>query len=180
MLNGEKVILRATRREDLPRIWEFNNDLETEVAGGGDPPMPQSFERLQAEFDREAGRGGRDGARFVIEADAKVIGHCGLFGFNETDRTAELGITIGDKEYWGRGFGRDAVRVLVGYAFRYRNVRKVWLRVWGNNERAIRSYLACGFVEEGRLREHVWSAGRYVDLVYMGVLRREWETARQA
>jgi RimJ/RimL family protein N-acetyltransferase len=51
----------------------------------------------------------------------------------------------------------------------------VWLRVLGNNERAIRSYLACGFVEEGRLRSHVWSNGEYFDLVCMGVLKDEWQ-----
>ena len=46
MLRGEKVVLRALNRADLPRIWQFNNDLEVELAGGGDPPMPQSLERL--------------------------------------------------------------------------------------------------------------------------------------
>ncbi|MGD9895161.1 MAG: GNAT family N-acetyltransferase [Dehalococcoidia bacterium] len=174
MLRGERVLLRAIGRDDLPRLWQFNNDLAVEVAGGGDPPMPQSLARLQAEFDLDAAKGGRDGARFAIEADGIMIGQCGLSGFNETDRTAELGIAIGDREYWGRGYGRDAVRVLVEYAFRYRNMRKVWLRVWGNNERGIRAYLAVGFIEEGRLRQHVWSAGEYVDLVYMGILRDEW------
>lgn len=175
MLHGDKVVLRAIARDDLPRLWQFNNDLEVEVAGGGDPPIPQSLERLLAEFDQDAARGGRDNARFAIEADGIVVGQCGLSAFNETDRTVELGIAIGDKAYWGRGYGRDAVRVLVEYAFRYRNMRKVWLRVWGNNERGIRAYRAAGFVEEGRLRRHVWSAGEYVDLVYMGILREEWQ-----
>lgn len=175
MLHGAKVILRGITRADLPRLWQFNNDLDVEVAGGGDPPMPQSLERLQAQFDQDSAKGGRDGAGFAIELDGLFIGQCGLHNFNETDRTAELGITIGDKAYWAQGYGRDAVRVLVEYAFRYRNLRKVWLRVWGNNERGIRSYRAAGFVEEGRLRRHVWSAGEYVDLVYMGILRDEWQ-----
>jgi RimJ/RimL family protein N-acetyltransferase len=174
MLRGDKVVLRAIARKDLLRLWQFNNDLAVEIAGGGDPPIPQSLERLQAEFDQDAAKGGRDGARFAIEADGIMIGQCGLSGFNETDRTTELGIAIGDRAYWGRGYGRDAVRVLVEYAFRYRNMRKVWLRVWGNNERGIRAYQAAGLVEEGRLRQHVWSAGEYVDLVYMGILRDEW------
>ncbi|HZQ37339.1 MAG TPA: GNAT family protein [Dehalococcoidia bacterium] len=174
MLHGEKVRLRSLERDELSTVWAWNNDLETEVAGGGDPPMPQSLARLQAEFDKQASAGGRDDAEFGIEAEGKLIGHCGLFNWSAVDRTCELGITIGDKAYWSRGYGRDAVRTLVDYAFRYRNQRKVFLRVWGHNERGIRCYLAVGFVEEGRLREHVWSAGRYVDLVYMGVLRRDW------
>lgn len=178
MLQGEKVKLRAIARDDLPRLWEFNNDLEVELAGGGDPPMPQSLARLQAEFDQQAARGGRDGAHFVIEADGTVIGQCGLGDFNQTNRTCELGIGIGDRAYWGRGYGRDAVCLLLDYAFRLRNMRRVWLRVNGNNERAIRAYRACGFVEEGRLRAHAWSNGVYVDLVHMGILGEEWEAAR--
>ncbi len=68
---------------------------------------------------------------------------------------------------------------MLDYAFRLRNMRRVFLTVNDNNERAIRAYRACGFVEEGRLREHVWSNGAYIDLVYMGVLRAEWVGAKE-
>lgn len=175
MLRGDKVILRSITREDLPRLLVFQNDLEVELAGGGDPPEPRTLESLQKRFDREAAEPPRDKTDFAIEADGKLIGTCGLVGINETVRYAELGITIGDKEYWGRGYGRDAVRTLLDYAFRLRNLRRVWLEVHAENERAIRAYHACGFVEEGRLREHIWLAGRYVDNVLMGVLREDWE-----
>lgn len=171
MLQGEKVILRAISRDDIPRLWAFNNDVAVELAGGGDPPIPQSLERLYAEFDQNAGQGGRNGTSFVIEADGQCIGQCALFNFNPTARTCELGITIGDQAYWGRGYGRDALRLLVDYGFRHQNFRKIWLAVHGDNERAIHAYKAVGFVEEGRLREQVWSSGKYVDLVYMGLLR---------
>jgi RimJ/RimL family protein N-acetyltransferase len=177
MLTGQKVILRAMRRDDLERLCQFNNDVEVELAGGGDPPAPQSLERLQAEFGAKAGRGGRDGTNFAIEAEGQFIGHCGLFQFDEVAHTCALGITIGDRAYWGRGYGRDALRLLLDYAFRLRNFRRVHLTVNSTNERAIRAYRACGFVEEGRLRQHVWSDGRYIDLVHMGLLRDEWENA---
>lgn len=179
MLHGDRVTLRALTRDDLPRLCAFNNDLAVELAGGGDPPMPQSLERLQAEFDQEVAKGGRDGASFAIEVDGVFIGTCGLFNVSELGHTCELGIGIGDKAYWGKGYGREAVALLVEYAFRYRNWRKVWLGVWGNNERAIRAYRACGFVEEGRQRAHVWSDGAYHDHVLMGLLRDEWAAARQ-
>ena len=175
MLKGEKVILRALERDDLPRLWAFNNDLAVELAGGGDPPMPQSLARLQAEFDKKTGEGGRDGADFAIEAEGALIGICALFGFDTTAQTCELGIAIGDQAYWGRGYGREAVNLVLDYAFLLRNARRVYLRVHGRNERAIRAYTACGFVAEGRLRGHVWSDGAYDDLLLMGVLRDEWQ-----
>ena len=178
MLKGEKVILRALERDDLPRLWAFNNDDEVELFGGGDPPMPQSLARLEAEYEDMARHGGRDGARFAIEADGRFIGQCGLRQpeglVDTTAQVYELGIAIGDKTYWGRGYGRDAVRVLLDYAFRLRNAHKVWLKVNATNERGIRAYRACGFVEEGRLRSHVWADGKHIDLVLMGILRSEW------
>jgi RimJ/RimL family protein N-acetyltransferase len=178
VLKGEKVVLRALEKSDLPKLLAFNNDVEVELAGGGDPPMPQSMARLEADFEEHSRRGGRDGSSFAIEADGKLIGQCGLRKeslVDDTAQTYELGIAIGDKAYWGKGYGRDAVRLLLMHAFRHRNAHKVWLRVNGPNERAIHSYLACGFVEEGRLRQHVWGDGQYIDLVYMGILREEWE-----
>lgn len=178
MLKGQKVTLRATAREDLERLWEFHNDIDVELAGGGDPPMPQSFARLQAEFDSQAGKGGRDGMSFAIEADGKCIGECGLYQVDDTAHTCELGIGIGDKAYWGKGYGREALQLLLNYAFRLRNFRRVYLRVNATNQRAIHAYRACGFVEEGRLRAHVWSNGEYIDLVYMGVLRSEWDASK--
>ena len=171
MIQGTRVVLRAVRRDDLPRLNAFNNDVAVELAGGGDPPLPQSLDRLVAEFDKAASDGGRDGANFAIEVDGVYIGGCGLFNFNYVAQRAMLGISIGDKAYWGQGYGREAVQLLVDYGFRHHHLHKVWLEVHGRNERAIRAYRACGFVEEGRLREYVWSDGSYDDLVIMGVLK---------
>lgn len=174
MLRGKRVLLRGFSRDDLPSLWQFNNDIEVELAGGGDPPIPQSLERLQAEFEQEASKGGRNGTSFAIEMDGHLIGQCALFHVNAVARTCALGITIGNKEYWGRGYGRECVALLVEYAFLHHNFHKVWLEVHANNARAQHCYAACGFREEGRLREHVWSQGRYEDLIMMGLLRAEW------
>lgn len=175
MLFGEKVTLRPVTRDDLPRFLAFFNDVEVELAGGGDPPTPQTVEQVRKFFEVDADRPDPFKTNFAIEAEGKLIGSCGLFEIDETARNCELGIGIGDKEYWGRGYGRDAVKVLLDYAFRLRNFRRVWLEVHAGNERAIRAYKARGFVEEGRLREHAWLDGRYVDMMLMGVLRDEWE-----
>jgi diamine N-acetyltransferase len=179
MLKGKRVILRSVEREDLPILSAFNNDLEVELASGGDPPIPQSFARLQVRYDESLRRGERDGCHFAIESEGKVLGVCDLFHFDETAHTCELGIIIGDKGYWGQGYGREAVDLLLQYAFQYRNLHKVWLSVNANNKRAMSAYYACGFVEEGRQRSHVWSDGRYVDLVLMGVLRDEWKSRNE-
>ena len=86
----------------------------------------------------------------------------------------ELGIMIGDRDYWGRGYGREVVRLLLEYGFHYLGARRIALTTHAKNERAIRSYLACGFIEEGRPRKAVWIEGEYIDLVNMSILREEW------
>ncbi|MCI0393920.1 MAG: GNAT family N-acetyltransferase [Chloroflexi bacterium] len=184
MLKGQKVLLRATKREDMLRQWEFENDPEMWFWDGG-TPRPASLEQLLADFDQNAGKGGGSNVSddsalsFAIEADGKYIGHCGLHHFDEVGRSCELSVEIGDKAYWGQGYGRDVVQLLLDYAFRHRNMNRVWLKTHSENERAIRCYRACGFVEEARLRQHIWIDGRYVDRVIMGLLREEVNLTEQ-
>lgn len=172
MLRGEKVILRAVEREDLKRLHELERDVELMLLGDGDwQPMP--FAATEKNFDKYLDS--EEKSSFVIEVDGKVIGSIGLHHIQRRDGTAQLGISIYDREYLSQGYGRDAVTVLLDWAFRIRNYRRIWLDTLANNERAIRSYRACGFVEEGRLRSHFYHNGEYVDAVLMGILREEWD-----
>jgi len=175
MLVGKRVTLRALTEADLPRLTEFKNDVEVELLGGGDPPRPRTFEVVR-DFVAEQAKD-KDSPNFAIEADGRFIGDCGLFNSDRRSGTAEVGIGIGDRAYWGRGYGREALSLLVDYGFRMQNFRKLWLTVHGSNERAIRSYCAVGFVEEGRLREQAWSGGRYEDILLMALFRSDFPSA---
>jgi len=169
---GEKVTLRAVRRADLPTLLSYYNDPDVDLAAG-DLPSPTSMERLEKWYERLIEQ--QPMRRFAIDVEGKFVGTCLLQNVDETARHAELGITIGDKDSWGHGYGRDAIRVLLDYAFRLANLRRIWLETHAENERAIRAYRAVGFAEEGRLREHRWLDGRYVDMVIMGILRTEFD-----
>jgi len=179
MLKGDKVILRAMRREDLELYNSYKNDIEIGLLASDDPPAPFELPRTVAAFDAHVASSNRlDTVWFAIEAQSAFIGQCLLRDFDYTARTCEVGITIGERDYWGRGYGRDAMRLLCKYAFRLRNMEKVWLTVAGTNERGIRSYKACGFAEEGRLKRHIWLDGVHDDLVYMGIFREDWQAAQ--
>ncbi len=171
MFVGEKVTLRGVTRDDLPLLLSHCNDPEVDLAAG-ELPSPMSMERLEKWYEALVEQ--RPMRRFAIDVDGRFLGTCLLQNVDETAGHAELGITIGDKDSWGHGYGRDAIRVLLDYAFRLANLRRVWLQTHAENERAIRAYRAVGFVEEGRLRDHVWLDGRYVDQVLMGILRTEF------
>jgi RimJ/RimL family protein N-acetyltransferase len=178
MLVGKRVTLRALADADMPRMTEFKNDVEFELLGGGDPPRPRTLEVVRQFYEGRAKD--KDSLNFAIEADGLFIGDCGFFNVVQGSGTAEVGIGIGDRAYWGRGYGREALTLLVDYGFRLQNYRKLWLEVYGSNERAIRSYQAVGFVEEGRQREQVWSGGRYEDTVLMGLFRSDFQQATPA
>ena len=85
------------------------------------------------------------------------------------------GIGIGERSDWGKGYGTDAMRLILRYAFIELNLYRVSLDALGSNARAIRSYEKCGFVREGELRDAARYDGQYVGEVYMGILRDEWE-----
>jgi RimJ/RimL family protein N-acetyltransferase len=87
---------------------------------------------------------------------------------------AFVGIGIGKREDWGKGYGTDAMKVILHYAFQELNLRRVSLNTFEYNPRAIRSYEKAGFVHEGRIREYLCREGRRWDLIFMGILREEW------
>ena len=114
---------------------------------------------------------------FVVHTliDDKTIGFVELDGFNWAARCAWVGIGIGDPDYRGKGFGTDAMKVLLHYAFRGLNLNRVNLNVFEFNKRAIASYEKCGFKYEGTLREMIYKDDRRWDVIEMGILRSEWE-----
>jgi RimJ/RimL family protein N-acetyltransferase len=173
MLKGEKVLLRPMKEDDIARQHEFNQDPELYVLDSTYPRV-SPLERAQAFYESRT-KYDENIAPFAIEADGKYIGSCSLMDLQNRHGNLELGIMIGDRDYWGRGYGRDAVRLLLDYGFRYLGARRIVLTTHAKNERAIRCYLACGFVEEGRPRKAVWIDGEYTDLVEMSILHEEWQ-----
>ncbi len=173
MLKGERILLRPTKFEDVTRLHEFNQQIDLY---GLDSTYPRvsPLETAQAFLEGRI-RGDGDTAPFAMEVDGVYIGHCALYHLGDRYGNLELGITIGDRAYWGQGYGREAIGLLLKYAFHYLGARRVELTTNAKNERAIRCYLACGFVEEGRPRKVVWIEGEYTDLVNMSILRDEWQ-----
>jgi RimJ/RimL family protein N-acetyltransferase len=175
----DRILLRAEKREDIPRRHEFDQDPELAGLDSG-YPVPSTFEQLEARFEASARDKPDDNAAwFAIEADGKYIGDCCLIGLKDRNGNVELGIRIGDRAYWNRGYGREAVGLLLEYAFHYLGMRRVVLTTHSKNLRAIRCYQACGFVEEGRPRQVLWIEGEWTDLVNMSILRDEWLIKKQ-
>jgi RimJ/RimL family protein N-acetyltransferase len=103
------------------------------------------------------------------------IGQVNLDSIDWKNRVGRIGIVIGSIEHMGYGYGTEAMKLLIAFAFHEMNLNRLELEVYDFNERAYRCYLSCGFKEEGRLRERQYKNGRYSDVIQMGILRSEWE-----
>jgi RimJ/RimL family protein N-acetyltransferase len=170
VLTGERVVLRPFRPEDREPIWRSRLDP---LAWAKTTEAPYVPETLEAYRERHAQRGQGSNAEFAVDVDGVLVGRAGLFGVDDLARMGEIGLSI-LPDAQGQGHGRDVLRVLLGYGFRSRNLRRIHLQTLASNEPALRCYRAVGFVEEGRLREHAWVEGAYDDVVLMAVLRSEW------
>lgn len=113
----------------------------------------------------------------TLESD-KLIGFIGLFELFKHHGDMLVAIALGEREYWGKGYGSDAMRIMLQYAFYELNLRRVGLIVFEYNPRAIRSYEKVGFIPEGSVRRVMQRDGKRWDFQYMGILREEW-LARQ-
>ena len=108
------------------------------------------------------------------------IGTCAFSQLDGDNGSALYHITIGEKDAWGHGFGTEATRLMVDHAFETLGLHRIALNVFEFNERAIRAYLRCGFVVEGRSRESIWRDGRWWDELAMSILESDWRVARDA
>ena len=105
----------------------------------------------------------------------ELIGNCGYPKINRQDRTAEVGIFIGKEDNRGKGYGAEALKLLLDYGFNYLNLHSIMLAVMSFNERAIACYKKVGFKEIGRRRQSYYLNGKYYDSVYMDILKEEFK-----
>lgn len=170
-LETEKTGLRPIAATDATEEYlswlndpETTNGLETGI-------FPSTAESLK-QFVEQVTRSKSDVMFAIIDkSNGRHIGNIKLGNINWVHRNGELGILIGDKASWGKGFGKDACALLVQYAFGKLNLHKVWLAVFSSNTAAYHLYKKLGFEEEGRLKEHVFSNGHFVDKILMSIYK---------
>lgn len=174
MLYGERVRLRGIEREDIPTFVRWFNDPEVRQYLLMYEPMSKAKEERWFEAQLES----RDGFLFAIEAliedEWMHIGNVGLHKVDWKNRTAVLGIVLGEKTHWGQGYGTDATRTMLRFAFRELNLHRVELEVFEFNPRAARCYEKAGFQREGTRRQSLFRDGRYHDAHLMAILQEEF------
>src|SRR5690625_1785728 len=174
LFNGERVRLRKMSIEDVSIYHKWRNDIEVMQFTN---PSLDIFTYADTEKFINSIIESHNSKGYMIEEvkTGKPIGVTSLINIDYGNRNAECIIDIGDKDYWGKGFGRESFKLLLDFAFKELNLHKVYLRVFSFNERAINLYNSFGFGEEGKLQEQLYRNGAWHDIIFMGLLKRNYK-----
>jgi [ribosomal protein S5]-alanine N-acetyltransferase len=177
--HGSLVYLRPLERSDLnDRYLGWLNDSEvTRYMETG--TFPTTAEDLEKFYNDVTGSRNQVIFAIVDKKSSQHVGNVKLGPIHWVHRSATFGILIGDKKFWGRGVGLEATRLMVEYGFNRLNLRRIDLGVYAEHEAAVHIYEEAGFKAEGRMRESLFRDGKYVDRLWMGLLRSEYRSPKE-
>ena len=167
-LYGGRIILRDKRADDAENDYRWRSDPELARLDAA-IPLTMSFERYLKLFEDQMKYPTPGSHHYSIDTlDGRFIGNCMYYDMDTVNLEAELGIVIGDRDYWSDGYGYDAVTTLLDHMFNARNLKRVYLHTLEWNGRAQKSFSKCGFnaVRPVRRMAH--------DFILMDVLRDDW------
>jgi RimJ/RimL family protein N-acetyltransferase len=170
MIAGEHTILRAFERDDAERCYRWMNDPN--IVRTLKSRYPIAFQNEMEWLDRAMHESVNE-RHFAVERkdDRTHIGNASIHDIDWVSRTAAFGLFIGEPSAWNRGFGSDAIRTLVRFAFDEMNLRKLRISVFEYNDRAKHVLETQGFAQEGRLRREFYREGSYHDLLILAIFR---------
>lgn len=173
ILKGENIILRPLKMSDVPRFIKWLQD-----------PTVNKFtlrRKVGLKEERKWIHGlKKDKNNLTFAIDTKNGIHIGSINLYlvKLDNNAIFDIFIGDKNYWDKGYGTNASKVIIDYGFRKLNLHKIFLDVYEYNKRAIRLYKKLGFKIEGAQRENILYNGKFYDKILMGILKKWWDISK--
>lgn len=178
LLKGERVRLTAVTKSDLSTMAAWWADADFLRLYDSSPAFPQSDEQLTKRL--EAGEQGKTNFLFGIRPshEDKLLGLIELDGIIWPHGTSALSIAIGEPTERGQGYGQEAMKLILDFAFRELNLHRVFLTVFSYNTTAIALYEKLGFTHEGTHRQHLQRDGQRFDMLLYGILREEWARSR--
>ncbi|MBN1994110.1 MAG: GNAT family N-acetyltransferase [Anaerolineae bacterium] len=172
-LVGKKCYLSPCLPEDAEKWTEWFNDLAVALPLGDEAYTPATPTGQREAIEEII----KNKAHIFSMVDLKTempIGRCLLFNLDHVNRSAMFGIFIGEKTYWGQGYGQEATQLLLDYGFNLLNLNNIMLGVMSFNQRALRSYRSVGFKEIGRRRQARIIGQQKFDVIFMDILAEEF------
>ncbi len=183
MLTGKRIVLRALERDDLKLIHKWQNDEEVMRLARSQPDHAISMEALAAELDKNLKGEDTMTRRFGIEEkqSGKLIGWCSIAYSSWARRytSADIGLAIGEKDRWRKGYGTEIVSLLLKEAFEQLNLHRAGWWTYAENKGSIALAEKMGFKEEGRMRENVFFDNSFHDTVVLGLLKNDYDRSQK-
>lgn len=174
LFESSRIFLRKMTSDDTELYHSWRNDVEVMKSTSTFLDI-YHFEETR-DFVNHVILGSQSSKSYIIieKEFGKPIGITSLINVDYKNRNAECIIDIGDKNFWGKGYGAEAMKLLLNYSFLELNMNRLSLRVFSFNDRAISLYEKIGFQYEGRNRESIFREGEWHDIIHMGILQREY------
>ena len=168
---GKRIYLSPMNSEDYLKYAEWMNSYEISK-GVGNFSRLVSIESEKAWLEKATSE--KYNFAIINKENDTFLGNISLMHVHDVNRTAELGIFIGDENYHSLGYGSEAIMLLLDYGFNYVNLNNIMLRVFAFNKRAIKAYEKCGFKTYGVWKKAHYFNGEYLDEVYMNILKEDF------
>lgn len=181
IITGNRIRLRAAEKEDIPLFLSWVNDEK--VAENLMLLYPISHYEEENWYESMMKNPPGEHVLVIEVWDTNnrekftPIGNCQFVKIDWRNRSAEIGIMIGEKSCWDQGYGTETMRLMLEHGFNTLNLHRIWLQVFAQNKRGIRAYEKAGFQYEGKFREAEYKHGEYQDVYLMSILKSEWREA---
>lgn len=170
-LEGDRIYLRSVSPDDANEKYcrwmndsSVNKYLESRF-------FPHSLETLRDYIKTKLGDTENPFFAIILKADDRHIGNIKLGPINTIHRLADIGIMIGEKDCWGKGYATEAIRLVADYAFNTLNLHKVTAGFYETNTQSLKAFIKAGFVQEGIRKSHCFCDGKYVDDIIVGLIK---------
>jgi len=169
MIIGNKIKLRDKKLADARNDYTWQADPEL-VRLDAAPLLTTTFSQYLLDYANDLHDSSPTRYRFAVETlDGKHIGNCGCYNVDKPKSEAELGVMIGNRDYWDKGYGTDAVTTLVSYIFQQTNLKRIYLKTLDSNTQAQKCFQKCGFTQY----RHMAKDG--FNFLLMELHRKKWQ-----
>lgn len=170
MLQGEKTRIRAVDYDDLLLLLQWREDPEISFFLGEELPISREMQKKW--FEKTITDSGKK--KFIIETfDNEMIGLLGIMNIDIKNRHCECGITLGVKEFRGRGYASDALSVVIKFLFDEWDINRIYAKIFDYNKKSIHFFTSLGFNEDGRIKDYIYTRGEYHDMIIMSLKKAD-------
>lgn len=183
MIRTERLCLKEHTNDNLKKLYKWFNDEELAYYNDNEPYEQQDLSAIKKYLENRLLLCGFKDNKDIIhlgihKKEGDLIGYCMIAHIDRFNKKCKIGLTLGEKKEWGKGYGKEVIKALLDYCFSEIKMNRVEVEIYSINKRSIKLFEEFGFKKEGVLRKSVLKNEKYVDEYIYGLLKNEWEQCK--